>query len=408
MKLEQFRIGDCCEITSSKRIFYSEYVKSGIPFYRSKEIIQLFHKQNIDEHLYISRAKYVEILNKFGAPTAGDLLLTSVGTIGIPYVVKENDCFYFKDGNLTWFKKFNNNLDSKYLYYWIQSPQGKGIINNSTIGSSQKALTISMLKEITLSLPSLDTQKRITEILSRYDDLIENNKNQIKLLEESALRLYKEWFVRLRFPGYEKAKITDGVPEGWSQATFGDLCQLIKDSCPFKDIAKGTPYIGLEHIPRRSMCLEKWGYSEEVSSNKYRYKEYDILFGKIRPYFHKVGFTINDGVCSTDAMVFRSNENMFELLITTAFSDSFVQHSSATSREGSKMPRADWNEMRAYSVLIPTDDVLIEFNNRIRKYIDLISIKVKQNHNLIKSRDKLLPKLMNGDIEISSMRGETI
>lgn len=307
------------------------------------------------------------------------------------------------------FRPKNEKIDTDFLYYLMQTDNiRKTMIGSMTGATGRQRVNNDVFNSIEISLPDVEVQKKIGSILSSYDDLIENNKNQIKLLEESALRLYKEWFVRLRFPGYEKAKITDGVPEGWSQATFGDLCQLIKDSCPFKDIAKGTPYIGLEHIPRRSMCLEKWGYSEEVSSNKYRYKEYDILFGKIRPYFHKVGFTINDGVCSTDAMVFRSNENMFELLITTAFSDSFVQHSYATSREGSKMPRADWNEMRAYSVLIPTDDVLIEFNNRIRQYIDLISIKVKQNHNLIESRDKLLPKLMNGDIEISSMRGETI
>lgn len=400
MNLKQIKIGDCCEVTSSKRIFYSEYVKSGVPFYRSKEIIQSFNGKSTDDPLYISKEKYTQILDRFGVPSAGDMLLTSVGTIGIPYIVKDTDYFYFKDGNLTWFRNFNSNLYSKYLYYWIQSPQGKGIINNSTIGSSQKALTISILKEISLLLPSLTIQQRIADILSAYEVMIENNNKQIKRLEEAAMLIYREWFVNLRFPGYEAAKIVDGVPEGWRKATFSDLCKLVKDGCSSKDISKGTHYIGLEHIPRRSMCLNEWGDSSEVSSNKYRYKVYDVLFGKIRPYFHKVGFAINEGVCSTDAMVFRANESLFELMLTTAFSDEFVKHSYVTCREGSKMPRADWNEMSIYRVLLPTEEVLIAFNNTIRPYIDLISVKCKQNHRFIETRDLLLPKLMSGEIEV--------
>jgi type I restriction enzyme S subunit len=382
MNLKQLKIGDCCEVTSSKRIFYSEYVKSGVPFYRSKEIIQSFNGQSIDDPLYISKEKYTQILDRFGVPSAGDMLLTSVGTIGIPYIVKDTDYFYFKDGNLTWFRNFNSNLYSKYLYYWIQSPQGKGIINNSTIGSSQKALTISMLKEISLLLPSLTIQQRIVNILSAYDDLIENNQKQIKLLEEAVMRLYKEWFVNLRFPGYETVKIVDGVPEGWKRSTFKSLCELIKDSIKLGHINDDISYIGLEHIPRKSICLNKWGSSSDVNSDKYRYQKKDILFGKIRPYFHKVGFAINDGVCSTDAMVFRAKENYFGLLLTTAFSDEFVANSYATCREGAKMPRADWNEMGNYPVLIPHGKTLLVFNSITNDFFDLITNKHKQNHNL--------------------------
>lgn len=217
MKWDTAKIGDNCEVTSSRRIFYSEYVKSGIPFYRSKEIIQSFYGQSIDEPLYISEEKYKQIAEKYGVPRAGDMLLTSVGTIGVPYLLKETDCFYFKDGNLTWFRNFNEKLSSRYLYYWIQSPQGKGVLFNSTIGSSQKALTISMLKEISIPLPPISVQNRIIDILSAYDDLIENNQKRIKLLEEAAMWLYKEWFVKLRFPGHETTKIVDSVPDGWSR-----------------------------------------------------------------------------------------------------------------------------------------------------------------------------------------------
>ena len=108
MRWEKVKLGDCCEITSSKRIFYSEYAAFGIPFYRSKEIIERSQGKSISEPLYITNQRYDEIKCKFGTPVAGDMLLTSVGTIGIPYIVKATDKFYFKDGNLTWFRRFTN------------------------------------------------------------------------------------------------------------------------------------------------------------------------------------------------------------------------------------------------------------------------------------------------------------
>lgn len=313
------------------------------------------------------------------------------GTLGKVQYITEN---YWPHNTALFVKDFKGNCP-RFVYYFLTDFS----TDKHGGGAAVPTLNRNSLSGITIRVPDIDTQKRIADILSVYDDLIENIQRQIKLLEEAAMRIYKEWFINLRFPGHETAKIVDGLPEGWRKATYSDLCRLVKDGCSSKDISKGTHYIGLEHIPRRSMCLNEWGDSSEVSSNKYRYKVYDVLFGKIRPYFHKVGFAINEGVCSTDAMVFRANESMFELLLTTAFSDEFVKHSYATCREGSKMPRADWNEMSIYRVLLPTEDVLIAFNNTIRRYIDLISIKCKQNHRLIEARDMLLPKLMSGEVE---------
>ena len=196
-------------------------------FIDQKEIIELSNCQEISDPLYISESKYDEIAHKFGIPQPGDMLLTSVGTIGIPYIVKEKDTFYFKDGNLTWFRNFNERLDSRYLFYWVKSAEGQGVLNNTTIGSSQKALTIAALKDLKILCPPIGIQNRIVEILTSYDDLIENNQKQIKLLEEAAQRLYKEWFVDLRFPGHENTKITDGIPEGWSVQSINDIAEYI-------------------------------------------------------------------------------------------------------------------------------------------------------------------------------------
>ena len=237
-KGQQVKLGDYCEITSSKRIFYSDYVADGVPFFRSKEIIERQNGSDISEPLFISTEKYESIKSQFGIPLVGDMLLTSVGTIGIAYIVKPDDYFYFKDGNLTWFRNFSPLLSSKYLYYWITSQKGKGILYNSTIGSSQKALTISALKKLIISLPPIEVQRKIADVLSAYDDLIENNRKQIKLLEEAAQRLYKEWFIDLRFPGHETTKIINGIPEGWEKKKLENICPIVTGK---RDANFGSP-----------------------------------------------------------------------------------------------------------------------------------------------------------------------
>ncbi len=114
------KLGDVAEITSAKRIYYSEYTPNGVPFYRSKEIIEKFNRNNISSELFIKRERFEEIKQNFGAPKEGDILLTSVGTLGIPYIVKNEDEFYFKDGNLTWFRNIDSKIiDNRLLYFGL-------------------------------------------------------------------------------------------------------------------------------------------------------------------------------------------------------------------------------------------------------------------------------------------------
>jgi type I restriction enzyme S subunit len=166
-------LGDICDITSSKRIFAHEYCTSGVPFYRGKEIIEKQAGKTISNEFFIDEQRYVEIENKHGVPKIGDLLLTSVGTLGVPYVVQD-ERFYFKDGNLTWFKNFRNTT-SKYIYYWFLSPNGKQQIDSKCIGSTQKALTIDALLNFDIEFPSIDEQQIIVDTLTAFDSKISNN-----------------------------------------------------------------------------------------------------------------------------------------------------------------------------------------------------------------------------------------
>ena len=223
MRYKKIKLGDISKVSSSKRIFAKQYVDFGIPFYRQKEIIDKKNKAEISDPLFISQETYDEIKKRFGVPQKGDLLITAVGvTLGIPYVV-DDEIFYFKDGNLIWLREFDNEIDSNYIYYWILSDVGQKSMWVRTIGSAQPALTIDTIKQFEIPVPSYNAQVKIVSILKAYDDLIENNQKQIKLLEEAAQRLYKEWFVDLRFPGYEDVAVVDGVPEGWKKGMLSDV-----------------------------------------------------------------------------------------------------------------------------------------------------------------------------------------
>lgn len=170
MKFEQIQLGEICNISSSKRIFAKEYEKKGIPFYRGKEIIEKYNGKAVSNELYISRERYEEIKERYGTPQKGDILLTSVGTLGIPWLVDEDE-FYFKDGNLTWLS-VKKDIESTYLYWWLISPEAKNQINAKSIGSTQKALTIDTLNKFVISLPSLEVQKKICNVLQSLQDKI--------------------------------------------------------------------------------------------------------------------------------------------------------------------------------------------------------------------------------------------
>ena len=199
--MKYIKIGDLCNVSSSKRVFARQYVDNGIPFYRQKEVIDKKNGNTIEEPIYISESDYNIFKAKFGVPANGDLLITAVGaTLGIPYFVG-NEQFYFKDGNLIWLSNFKEKLNSKFLYYWIDSSFGTQTLWNRTIGSAQPALTIDSIKKLSIPVPSKAIQDKISTTLTTFDQIIENNNKRIKLLEKMTENLYKEWFVRFRFPG---------------------------------------------------------------------------------------------------------------------------------------------------------------------------------------------------------------
>lgn len=292
-------------------------------------------------------------------------------------------------------------LDHRYLFYFFLHTGRTGGFTPLFTGATIKHLPKQSLSELKIKYPPLGMQKRIVGTLSAYDALIENNCRRMTLLEESARLLYREWFVRLRFPGYEHTPIVDGVPQGWERKALGDLCSEIRDMVLPEALEPDTPYIGLEHIPRRSISLNEWGTVEQVTSSKCRFKAGEIIFGKIRPYFHKVGVAFVDGVASSDSIVIRPvDSTLHGLVLMTVSSDEFVATTAQQMKEGSKMPRADWKQMKAYIVPLPPSGLLNSFDGVIQPIVEQLKSISFANQKLRTARDLLLPRLMSGALAV--------
>jgi type I restriction enzyme S subunit len=315
------------------------------------------------------------------------------GTLGS---IHFTDVDYWPHDTTLWSKRLNGN-NPRFVFYYLHTLD----FRRFDVGNSNPTLNRNHIHDIPVRIPPIPAQDEISAVLLAYDDLMENNRRRMALLEESARLLYREWFVRLRFPGHEHARITNGIPEGWERMTLGDICADFRETVSPDALEPDTPYIGLEHIPRRSISLTEWGTAEVVTSTKLRYKTGDILFGKIRPYFHKVGIAFTDGVTSSDAIVIRPNtDELRSLVLMVVSSDEFVAEASQTMREGSKMPRADWKHMIKYPVALPPPGFLADFTETVAAITDQLRNLCFQNQKLRAARDLLLPKLMSGEISV--------
>ena len=351
-----------------------------------------------------TKVPYCEIdektLTKFSL-ARGDIVIARTGaTVGYAKLIRDNEPSVFAS-YLVRVRVDPDKADSGYVGRIVESDVYKRFVLSRVGGAAQPNANAKVLSSFRLPIPERHVQTRIASILSAYDDLIENNRRRIQLLEQAARLLYKEWFVHLRFPGHENVKTKDGVPEGWERKPLSEFCTDIRESVDPKTLPSDTAYIGLEHIPRRSITLSDWGIAAEIDSNKFRFTEGDILFGKIRPYFHKVGFALVDGIASSDSIVIRPTNSLFyQYVLFLLSSDEFVALASKTVREGSKMPRADWKFLLKSQFKIPSKMLLSLFSDAVTPICGQLRNLALHNQQLAKARDLLLPRLMNGEVAI--------
>lgn len=375
------------------------FVDTGVPIIRGNNLTKGEQKFIDSGFVYLTESKAAEFPNCIAIPH--DLVFTAAGSIGqVGLIPAEPNYERYVISN----KQLRVRLDETkaiplFVYYWLSSKRMIRYLISMNNGGAVPLLNLGIIRRVPVPQPDIETQKRIASILTAYDDLIENNRRRIQLLEQSARLLYKEWFVHLRFPGYEHVRIVDGVPEGWENVALSELCMDIRESVDPKNLPPDTPYIGLEHIPRRSITLAEWGVASQIDSNKFKFIKGDILFGKIRPYFHKVGFALVNGIASSDAIVIRTTESvLYQYVLFLLSSDEFVDLASKTVREGSKMPRADWKFLLKFDFRLPPKALLTSFSNVVTPICNQLQILALHNRQLGQARDLLLPRLMNGKL----------
>lgn len=331
------------------------------------------------------------------------MLITTRGTYGVPYLYNAEDKFYFADGNLTWLKDFDDLLVAEFLYYWILSYEGQKKIDAIAKGTAQKAVPIALIKDIELSIPDVEMQKKIAKILTAYDDFIENNQKQIKLLEEAAQRLYKEWFVDLRFPGHEDVDVVDGVPEGWTEDTIDSKIDLLSGYA-FKSAefnGEGTyKIVTIKNVKDGQFDGDNVSRMVDIPKKMPEHcklSDGDILLsltgnvGRVC-IVHGDNYLLNQRVAKIKSdnptyayCLFRSKD-MFDKMNNLA--NGAAQQNLSPIRTGK------------IKVVFPTDKLISAFEGIVSPMIQEITLLNKTVLLLSQACDRLLPKLMNGEIEV--------
>jgi len=399
MTLHYLKIGDLCNVSSSKRVFARQYVDDGIPFYRQKEIIDKKKGNPLEDLIYISESVYNDFKEKFGVPVNGDLLITAVGaTLGIPYVVGDEK-FYFKDGNLIWLSNFKKELNSQFLYYWIDSTFGTQTLWNRTIGSAQPALTIDSIKKLSIPIPSIEIQEKIVFTLKTYDEILKINNRRIHILEQMAENFYKEWFVRFRFPGYEYVEFEEKKPKGWKVGTedkkhfapitfkydeFGNIGSFVRG----KNLTAAKMVKG--DIPVISAGLRPSGYHNKA--NVYGVNLTISASGANAGYLK---YNMTD-VWAADCSYYQDDATIWFVYNTLKYLQPVISNLQC----GAAQPHVYPKNLNKLCVLIPTDELIHKYNNFVKPYYDEIKILNQHNQLLIKQRDMLLPRLMSGKLEV--------
>lgn len=291
-------------------------------------------------------------------------------------------------------------VSARFLLYYFFTEEWRAVIRrNMLTGATVDRIPLTTFPDFPVRVPPLPVQQRIAGILSTYDDLIENSQRRIKILESMARALYREWFINFRFPGHEghprvPSQVGE-IPKGWEVKKLGDVAEEIRRNVPKGRLGTPKPYVGLEHIPRRSLALDDWEMTTELGSNKLEFKKGEILFGKIRPYFHKVSVAPFDGLCSADTIVIQSRrpEN-YTQVVACVSSDAFVAEAAATSN-GAKMPRANWDVLKQFSIVVPCGVVATRFQALVEDVLAQQQTLIFQIHNLRRTRDLLLPRLLS-------------
>ena len=383
MKWEIAKLGDISKNIQTgpfgSQLHQSDYSECGIPVVMPKDLVG---GKISEESIARVDKTHVERLCRHKIEV-GDILYSRRGDVGrCAHVTKKEEGWLCGTGCLR-VTIDSEKADSRFVFFQLQHPDTVGWVEKHAVGATMLNLNTTILSSVPIRLPALEIQKRIADILSAYDDLIENNQKQIKLLEEAARRLYKEWFVDLRFPGHENTKIVDGVPEGWSRTNINEILTFHRGY----DLTKNEMKAGRYPVVGSTTVI---GYHNEfkikgpgiVTGRSGSLGKYQFIWDNFWP--HNTSLYISD---YKDHNIFF----VYSLLQTVDF---------ASLNNGGAIPTLNRNVLSDIEVIEPTDELQEMFATIAEPQYQKIKNLEKQNNQLKMARDALLPKLMSGEVEV--------
>ena len=336
----------------------------------------------------------------------GDIVFGRKGSVERHVLITEECNRWFQGADCLRLRMMSLSIDNSFLSYsFLIEDHQLWMMNQSSHGATMTSLNQDIIRRIPLWLPPLQVQKRIAGILSAYDELIENSQRRIRILEEMARAFYREWFVLFRFPGHENfplvASSLGEIPKGWEVKKLADLISYNRRATKPGLHLVDRRYVPIDCIPSKSLVLLDAKPIEEAQSSLQLFEKGDILFGAMRPYFHKVVVAPFTGVTRTTCFVFKPAHPQWHSFATlTAFDEGTVAYATAHS-QGATIPYAVWDGSLAEMPLsLPPDALLRMFDNVVAPILAKLSQSFFKLSNLRRTRDLLLPRLLSGEVNL--------
>ena len=353
----------------------------------------------------VSESVYKQRIQR-GAPRANDLIFAREAPAGNVALVQENQTVCL--GQRTVLIRPNvQKVNPQYLVYYLLSPKPQYELLGTANGATVAHINLPAIRNLKIELPEKSVQDKIGTILVTYDDLIENNQRQIKLLEEAAQRLYKEWFVDLRFPGHENTKIVDGVPEGWEkncaekffEITIGKTPPRTEKRC-FTTGENGIPWVSIADMGNSGMFV--LNTAENLTDDAI--KQYNVkvipkntVLLSFKLTVGRVAIASTD-ICTNEAIAHFKGRRECEREYTYCYLKNFHYDELGSTSSISKAVNS--KIIKAMPFIMPSEKLLKEYSSKTKDIFDLIICKQKMDNNLKIARDRILHKLMSGEVEV--------
>ena len=369
----------------------------------------------------------------------GDVIFTHAGNIGQVAFVPNNSKYerYVISQRQFYLRPDTSKILPEYIVAYFKTPEGqhKLLANASQVGVPSIAQPVSYLRSLEIPLPPLPEQRAIAHILGALDDKIELNRRMSQTLEEMARALFKAWFVdfepvrakaaiRREHPVWSNTQVSRAscpnlkpeiaelfpdefenselgeIPKGWRVGTLSNLVENVIERIQPSSFTESHPYVPIECIEARSVCLINWQPGRNAKSSLVRFYKGDIIFGAMRPYFHKVCIAPFDGTTRTTAFVLRPVPSELSFTAFAVSRDETIDYATAHS-EGSTIPYAKWaGSLQDMKIIIPMQNVREAFHRYIWPFIERMMTNVSANTLLASLRDALLPKMISGELRV--------